>query len=149
MELNKMKRNEDSEINTDKEFDIKNIEDIYKRKLEIGKYIFRIKPNIKGKELFMLTNTFGITVENATSQKSKIKSINEIFKTFGDNYDLALSYFEYSINGVDFLPLVINEICQVPEVETNVAIIYQLFVHLQMAAVLFMEISQQQLSAME
>ena len=142
MELNKQKT---SDKNVEEEFSIKTIEDLYKKTLKIGKYTFRIKNGLKGKELFMLTNTFGITVDD----KNTLKSMRDIFQTFGENYEIALNYFEYSINGVDFVPLLINNLCQVPEIETNVAFMYQLFIHLQVFAVLFTEISQQQLNDMQ
>lgn len=143
MELNKIKKDTEELENTN--FEVKTIDELYDKTLELGKYVFRIKRGLKGKELFILTNTFGITVENNT----KIKSMQEMFNTFGENYDLAFSYFEYSINKTNFVPLLINGICQVPELETNVAMMYQLFTHLQIFAVLFMEISQRQLENMQ
>ena len=137
------------------------IEEVFAKTLKIGNYTFRIRP-VKGKELFILTNTFGFgggSVKIKVNGKNKdIKDISEddyeivdtdsmkaIFEQFGDNYDLFMSYLQFSINGRDFVDLVINGIYQVPVVETNIAVMYQLMFFVYQAVILFMHISQQQL----
>lgn len=136
-----MELNKNSSNITDDELSIGTIEELYAKRLVMGKYTFRIRPNLHGKELFMLVNTFGVTLDS----QNKVKSMQSIFNNFGANYDLAFDYFEYSKNSIDFMPLVINGVCQVEEVEKNVIMMYQLFIHLQTFAVLFTEISQRQL----
>lgn len=141
------------------------IEEVFAKTIQIGRYTFRIRP-VKGRDLFVLTNTFGFSgsdvIVKINGKKKDIKKINEddyqvidtssmkeIFEQFGENYDLFMKYLQFSINGRDFTDLVINGIYQVDLVETNIMVMYKLMFFVYQAVTLFMYISQQQLTDIE
>lgn len=160
--MNMTNPNEDNELEEIKKL---TIDEVFAKTIKIGNYTFRIRP-VKGKELFVLTNTFGFSGSEVSvkvnGKKRDIKSATQddyeiidsdtmkaIFEQFGDNYDLFMSYLQFSINGKDFIDLVVNGLYQVPIVETNIAVMYKLMFFVYQAVVLFMHISQQQLADIE
>ena len=160
--MNMNKPNEDNELEEMRKL---TIDEVFAKTLKIGNYTFRIRP-VKGKELFVLTNTFGFSgsdvaiklngkkkdIKNVTEDDVEIidgESMKAIFEQFGDNFDLFMSYIQFSINGRDFVDLVINGIYQVPMVETNITVMYKLMFFVYQAVVLFMHISQLQLADIE
>lgn len=147
MELNNISTtSEKSE--TKAEMNITTLEEAFARIVKIGKYNFRIKQNLKGKELFNLVNTFGFSEKLDTSVKPE-DLMKSVFDNFGNHFDDAMGYIEYSLDGIKFYPVVLNCIYQVREVETNVYMMYQLLSFVYEAILLFTEISQRQLDDMK
>ena len=160
--MNMNKPNADNELEEMRKL---TIDEVFAKTIKIGNYTFRIRP-VKGKELFILTNTFGFSgsevsvkingkkkdIKNVTADDYAIvdtDTMKAIFEQFGDNYDLFMSYLQFSMNGKDFVDLVINGIYQVPIVEENIMIMYKLMFFVYQSVVLFMHISQQQLADIE
>ena len=149
MNLNKIStqnENEQSE-STKAEINITTLEEAFARTVKLGKYTFRIKQNLKGKELFNLINTFGFSEKLDMNLKPE-EMMKAVFDNFGTHFDEAMGYIEYSIDGIKFYPTVLNGMYQVREVETNVYMMYQLLSFVYEAILLFTEISQRQLEDM-
>ena len=132
--------------------DLVTMEQVFAKTLKIGQYTFKLK-EVKGKDLFILINTFGFSgskiaiKNNGKDNEYEVvdgDTMKEIFEQFGENFDLFMSYLQFSVNGKDYIDLVINDICQVGIVETNIAVMYQLMFFVYQAVMLFMQISQQQ-----
>lgn len=160
MNISDLENGSKLKIGEDPVADKKTMEDAFNEVLEVGKYKFRMK-KVKGKDLFYLVNTFSFAgnvdnysnISNSKTRKEKTDEINSavlksVFEAFGENFDLAMRYIEFSINNRPFSDLVINGIYQVPEVETNIALMYKLLFFVFTAVKLFMQISQQQLNDM-
>lgn len=123
--------------------DIKTVSQIFERVLDIGNYKFKLK-QMKGKELFTLVNTFGLS-GRAVDVKSVDDAMVEVYRNFNNCYDLAMENILFSTNGGEFYPMVINGVYQFELAETNVAIMYKLLFFVYEAVILFTQISQQQL----
>jgi hypothetical protein len=123
--------------------DIKTVSQIFERVLDIGNYKFKLK-QMKGKELFTLVNTFGLS-GRAVDVKSVDDAMVEVYRNFNNCYDLAMENILFSTNGGEFYPMVINGVYQFDLAETNVAIMYKLLFFVYEAVILFTQISQQQL----
>lgn len=123
--------------------DIKTVSQVFERVMDIGNYKFKLKP-LKGKELFVLVNTFGLS-GGAVDIKSVDDAMVEVYKNFNNCYDLAMENILFSTNNGEFFPLVINGVYQLEVAETNIAIMYKLLFFVYEAVMLFTQISQQQL----
>lgn len=151
MDLNKIATTDASvqaSNNVEEKIDITTMEEAFARTLKVGTYTFRIKQGLKGKALFNLVHKFGFSdkIQENLDPASMSKAI---FDQFGGEFDEALSYMEYSIDGIKFYPLVINGVYQVNLVETNIQLMYKLLLFIYEAIVLFTEISQRQLDDMK
>lgn len=151
MDLNKIATTE-AQIsvseNVEEKINITTMEEAFARTMQEGSYTFRIKQGLKGKALFRLVNTFGFT-EKIQENPNPEKMFKSVFDKFSENFDEALSYLDYSIDGKQFYPLVINGVYQLSLVETNIQLMYKLLLFIYEAIVLFTEISQRQLDDMK
>lgn len=142
------------DMGKDPKADITTLQQVFENELKVGKYTFRIK-QLKGKDLFNLVNTFGFsgTTVNVETDENGEPIINQntleqVFMSFGKSFDFAMKHIEFKINNGKFGDLVANGIYQVPEVETNVSLMYRLLFFIYQAIQLFMAISQRQLDDM-
>lgn len=142
------------DMGKDPKADITTLQQVFENELKVGKYTFRIK-KLKGKDLFNLVNTFGFSGATANIQTDEKdepiitqETLEDVFSSFGKSFDFAMKHIEFKINNGEFGDLIANGIYQVPEVETNVALMYRLLFFVYQAIQLFMAISQRQLDDM-
>lgn len=143
MELKNINIDKTTQETQENENDTENIEELFNKPLEIGGYIFKLKKGIKGKDLFKLTNM--VQFEDFESTKDGADVMQKTFNKFADNFEYVLSFIEYSIDNSTFLPLMVNGICQVSVVETNIIIMNSIFALIFEKISLFFSISQRQL----